>query len=450
MKQTTIILLLLSSLLTNVQANLPSAEELLKEYIRIDTTNPPGNEMKAARFLEKIFKQQGIDYQIFDLGNGRANIMASLPGDGALRPIILMHHMDVVPAEKEFWKHDPFAAVVDQGEIYGRGALDIKGKGITDLMVMLRLKEEKVKLHREVIFLGLADEEEGSTGARWLIKNQKSKLEKAQYLIDEGSGVRADDQGKTTQFYVSLGEKSPLWLTFIFKGKPGHGSIPHDDNAVTKAVNAAKVLIKLAKTEPLQVVPGTQKYLELNVKGDYRNFVGFKQDFKTSLKQRTFLQQLALQPELNALLRSTITVTGLQGSDKINTIPNQASIKVDCRLLPGVDKEKFIAKLKAAVGEAEVRVDEYYPARFTSPDSPFLKALAKVAGKVPVVPTLLTSSTDSSLFRELGIDVFGFEAYPLTSSLIEGAHGNNERMPISALNQGIETLYQLMMKLNQP
>lgn len=444
MKGKLLFILLFSCIIGPVSAGLPKPQELLQEYLRIDTTNPPGNEMKSALFLEKIFKRHDIPVQVFDLGEGRANLMATLQGDGSLPPLILLHHMDVVPADKNFWKHDPFSGVIDNGEIYGRGSVDIKGKGIVDLMVMLKLKEEGIKLKRDIIYLAVADEENNSLGSKTIIKEKGELLKKAQFLIDEGATA------KLGRYYVSLGEKSPLWLTLTFRGKTGHASIPHGDNPVEKAIEAGKKLISFAARMPLKVVPGTEKYLELNVKKDYLTFPGHKGNFKNSLRSQTFLKALALDPELNALMRNTVTITGLVGSDKVNTIPNQAKIRIDCRLLPGTSKDQFLDRIRKVVGkEVDIKIDEYYPAYFTSAKSSFLTALKKVVGEDKVVSTLLTSSTDSSLFRALGIEVFGFETYPLTQELISTAHGNDERLPVKSLEQGIDTLQRLVIELNR-
>jgi acetylornithine deacetylase/succinyl-diaminopimelate desuccinylase-like protein len=416
----------------------------LQEYVRIDTTNPPGNELKAARFLEKVFKAHDVPVEVMDLGAGRANLLARLKGDGTGPGVVLLHHMDVVPAEKAFWKHDPFAGVIDDGELYGRGSIDIKGKGIMDLLALLRLKEQGVKLKGDVIYLAVADEEMTSLGAKSFLKDHKDLLKGARYLIDEGATARDG------RFFVALGEKAPLWLALTFKGRPGHASVPHGDNAVVKALRAAERILALAEKEPLRVVKGTEKYLEINVKEDYKRFPGFSGSFQRSLKNQAFLRRIAKSPELGALLKNTITLTGMQGSDKTNTIPNEAKIKIDCRLLPGTSKDDFLKKIQGAAGkDVAIAIEEYYPATFTDPSSELLKILGKVVGPENVVTTMLTSSTDSSLFRAAGLEAFGMEVYPLTAELVDTAHGNNERIPIRALEDGVATLTRLLTELNR-
>jgi acetylornithine deacetylase/succinyl-diaminopimelate desuccinylase-like protein len=444
LKRKLLILTLLLSYPVFGQNNLPSSHELLREYIRINTTNPPGNEMKSALFLSKIFKQHGIGTEIQDLGSNRANLIATLKGDGTLPPLILLHHMDVVPAETQFWDHDPFGGMIKDGEIIGRGAVDIKGKGIMDLMAMLRLKAEGTKLKRDIIYLAVADEEINSLGSKAIIKSHEKLLEQAQFLIDEGLSGRED------LFYVSLGEKAPLWLSITFKGQPGHASIPHENNPVIKAINAAQRINHFYEKQPLKVTHGTEKFLEINTKSNYRKFSGFKNSFQESLRSQLFLSEIAKNPELNALLRNTITITGMSGSHKTNTIPNTANLKMDCRLLPGTSKDEFISTIQKLAGsDALIEVEEYYPTYFTSEKSQFLQALKNVVGPDKVVTSILTSSTDSSLYRRLGLEVFGLELYSLPSQLLEVAHGNNERIPVQNLNEGIDRLYWLILELEK-
>lgn len=434
-----------SVIFSSAKAELPSPEELLARYLRIDTTNPPGNEMKAAVFLEKIFTDHGIPVRVMNLGNGRANLVATLKGDGTGPGVILLHHMDVVPVEREFWTKDPFSGLIENGEVHGRGSVDIKGKGIVDLMTMLALKEKGAKLKGDVIYLAVADEEMTSLGAKSIIKDHPEILKGARYLIDEGATVK---DGKT---FVALGEKAPLWVALTFSGTSGHASVPHRDNPVEKALLAAKRIFDWGMSRPYRVIKGTEEYLELNVKQDYKRFPGFAGSFKRSLSNQKFLKALGRDPELNALLRDTITLTGMTGSEKTNTIPNKAQIKIDCRLLPGTTKEEFLKKIQELAGkDVELTIEEYYPATFTPPSSPFLAALKKVVGERNVVTTMLTSSTDSSLFRRAGLEAFGMELTPLTQELINNAHGNNERIPVRSLHEGIESLTKLILELNTP
>lgn len=436
----------------------PAAEalELLRAYLRIDTTNPPGHELRAARFLRSVLEREGIEARIFDMGHDRANLYAVLHGDGSARPLVLLHHMDVVPAEREYWSVPPFAAVVKDGALYGRGAVDIKGKGIIDLMTLLLLKRRGRRLERDVILLGVADEEQGSRGTLWMVRHQRDLLRGAEILIDEGAGVRTDASGKVIGYWVSVAEKAPLWLTLRFSGPSGHGSRPLRQSAVNRAVRAAHRIIDYET--PLVVSPAYRSGLLARVKrlSGLDQLPGYAGDLRSSLDDPSFLRAIAARdPEINAALRDTISITQLRGSDKINTIANEASLGLDCRLLPGSDKQTFIQRLRGVVGDATMRVtvDEYVEPRASPADGPFVRALRRVAAKrnpgVPVVTDLLLSSTDAVYYRALGIDAYGFEPYPLSDAEVALSHGNDERIRVAALDFGIETMVELVAALDR-
>src|SRR5215211_5259200 len=199
------------------------AVELMQQYLRINTSNPPGNEVDAARFFKKIFDQNGIENEIFEYKPGRANIIARLKGNGSKRPIILLSHTDVVTAEPASWEVDPFAAVIRNESIYGRGALDMKGEGLLHLMTMILLKKEGPALSRDVIFLGTADEEVNDEGSLWMIANKADLFKNAEYLLTEG-GDNLLEGGSVKIVGVDVAEKAPFWLRLTATGTPGHGS----------------------------------------------------------------------------------------------------------------------------------------------------------------------------------------------------------------------------------
>jgi acetylornithine deacetylase/succinyl-diaminopimelate desuccinylase-like protein len=436
----------------------PISEEgvkTLQEYLRINTTNPPGNEMLTAKFLKKILDKEGIKNQIFDLGNNRANLYAILKGNGSKKPLVMMHHMDVVPADPKYWSVPPFSGKIVKGEIYGRGAIDIKGKGIVDLMTMINLKRNRVPLKRDLIFLAVADEEVSSIGSKWMIKNKADLVKNAEYLFDEGETVFEDEKGNVSHFFVGIGEKSPLWLNLTFTGKPGHGSVPISDSSVNRALQAANRILEYSKNMAFHVVPGIEESIKVDFKGDMTKFPGFEKDLSTSLKNKLFLEELAKDPGYNALLRNTISITGMKGSDKINIIPNEASLSLDCRLIPGIEKEDFLNELKKVINDptVKIRVDEFYSAKYSRSDTEYMRVLEQLAKKMnkdaKIVPTIFTSSTDSSLYRALGINVYGFEAYPLDDEISDTAHGNNERIKVKNIKAGIDILTEIIKQLNK-
>ena len=209
------------------------AAALLSQYLRINTTNPPGNEMLAARWLAGVLRREGIEVQIFEPTPGKANLYARLRGDGSARPLILLNHMDVVLASPQYWQVDPFSGVIKDGYVWGRGALDMKGEAIVQLMTLVILKRAKLPLKRDVIFLATADEEIGAgVGAGWFAEHHGDLIRNAEFLINEGGTIRADGRGGDGVEYYGVGttEKSPFWLDMTARGTPGHGSRPTPDN----------------------------------------------------------------------------------------------------------------------------------------------------------------------------------------------------------------------------
>ena len=211
---------------------------LLQSYLRVDTTNPPGNERRAADFFKEIFDREGIECRIYDLGNGRANVLARLPGNGAYRPLLLLNHLDVVPAEAGRWTVPPFSGEIRDGYVWGRGATDMKGTAICQLVTMLLLKRGGAPLDRDVIFLGTADEEDGKEdGVAAMVDRYRSDLRDAEYCLTEGNTISVAD-GKTVAWDVDVTEKAPLWLKIVATGKAGHASIPEPEGAVARLVRA--------------------------------------------------------------------------------------------------------------------------------------------------------------------------------------------------------------------
>src|SRR5213594_4253011 len=234
------------------------ATALLSQYLRINTTNPPGNEIAAARWLAQVLQRDGIEARIFEPAPGKANLYARLAGDGSARPLLLLNHMDVVLASPEYWSVDPFSGAIKDGYIWGRGALDMKGEAIAQLMTMLTLKRAHVPLKRDIIFLATADEEIGAgVGAAWIVEQQASLVKDAEFLLNEGGLTRADGQGGVVFYGVGTTEKSPFWLDVTARGTAGHGSRPTPDNPVHRLIRA---LNRIAEWRtPLTVIPAVER-----------------------------------------------------------------------------------------------------------------------------------------------------------------------------------------------
>jgi acetylornithine deacetylase/succinyl-diaminopimelate desuccinylase-like protein len=428
---------------------------ILQDYLRIDTTNPPGNEIKTALFLKKILDKEGIENQIFDIGNNRANLYAILKGDGTKKPVILLHHMDVVPADEKYWTVSPFSGKIIDGYIYGRGAIDIKGKGIVDLMTMIRIKREKIPLKRDIIYLAVSDEEENSLGSKWMVENKKCLIKDADFLIDEGANICEDKKNNRDYYTVSIGEKSPLWLKLIFRGTPGHGSVPIKDSSVEKAIKGGnKIINYYYNNMEFIVLPELIEEIKMIAGEDnMKKLPGYKGD--SSFKDQAFLKIISQDPDIEASIKNTISITCLEGSNKINTIPNEATIGLDCRLLPGVNKDEFIENLKKIINDdtMEIKIEEFYNATSSPVNNDFIKAIEICAKKRntnnKVITTLLLCSTDSSIYRSAGIKSYGFEPFHYSEEELAGSHGNDERISIENVKFGIDLLTDILIEVNK-
>src|SRR2546426_4704270 len=332
------------------------AVQWMQDYLRIDTTNPPGNEARAVAFFKKILDQEGIENRVFDYAPGRANLWARIPHTTAdtRRPIILLNHMDVVTSDASHWKVPPFSGAILGGSMYGRGAQDMKDEGLAQLLVMVMLKREKPALDRDVIFLAVSDEEAAGTGTDWMIKHQPDLLENAEFLINEG-GENLLENGKVRYIGVDVGEKSPFWLHVVAHGRPGHGSRPIPDSAPNRLVKALDQII--AYRTPFKVLPVVEEFLQVMAPYEPPERARRFQNIQQSLQDKNFQNEVERDESLNFLLRNTIALTMLGGSAQTNVIPPEAWANVDVRLLPGEDPKEFLESIRQLVSDPQVGVD---------------------------------------------------------------------------------------------
>lgn len=409
---------------------------LLQDYLRIDNTNPPGNEAKAADFLEARLKESGIPYERFDFAPGRSDIYARLKGTGKKRPVLLTHHMDTVPADAAAWTVPPFSGELKDGYIWGRGTIDMKTTGMVHLMLMKMIKESGEPMSRDLIFLAVSDEEEGSEGMRWFIKNKKELIADAEYALNEGMVIETES-GKPDRYSVSTVEKAPLWLEMTAEGVSSHASEPSSDPAVERLLRALDRIIHSPR--PVKLIPSVEIYFAATG----------HPDIKKELQDPDKAAKILDLPYNRAILTNTVSVTQLKGGDKINTHPNSATAGLDCRLLPGDTPEDFLAGLKKLVGDDKVsfRTLLSESSRESSPDSELFRAIRKAAlerdAKAVVAPAVLTSSTDSHYLRELGISAYGFEPYRLADN-DERSHANDERISVDNVDFALRFLYDVL------
>jgi acetylornithine deacetylase/succinyl-diaminopimelate desuccinylase-like protein len=428
------------------------AVDWLEQYLRIDTTNPPGNEIVAAKFIKKILDDEGIENQIFEYQPGRADLWARLPHTSGQpkRPLILLNHMDVVTSDTAHWRVPPFSGQMLDGSIYGRGAQDMKNEGIAQLMAMVMAKREQVALSRDIIFLAVSDEEAEGTGTDWMIANHRDLLGNAEFLINEG-GENLVENGRVRFIGVDVGEKTPFWLHVVAHGRPGHGSRPIADSAPNRLVRALDRV--LAYRTPYKVLPMVEDFLREMAPYEPPERAKRFRNVRQALQDPHFEEQVDHDESLNFLVRNTISITMMGGSEQTNVIPSEAWANLDVRLLPGEDPKKFLDTIRKVVNDADVTV-EPVPGNFrTANSSPTNTALydairqasAEYFPDVPVVPRLTSGYTENQRYRPLGIDAYGFTPYTATDAEGSTEHGNDERIRVEEVRRGPRILYDVVM-----
>jgi len=424
----------------------------MQQYLRIDTTNPPGNEMRAVTFYKKILDQEGIENRVFEYAPGRGDLWARIPrssGRAAKRPIILLNHMDVVTSDASHWKVPPFSGEIKDGYLWGRGAQDMKDEGIAQLMVMVMLKREKVALDRDVIFLAVADEEADGSGTDWFISHQRDLLENAEFLINEG-GENLLENGRVKYVGIDVGEKTTYWLHLVAHGRPGHGSRPNPDSAPDRLVRALDRVIGY-KT-PLRVLPVVDEFLKDMAPYEPPESAAEYRNIRKALEDKKFQDEVERDESLNFLLRDTISLTMMGGSEQTNVIPPEAWANLDVRILPGGDPKMLLEEVRRVVNDPNVTVEplnaEFRVANYSGTDNALFAAITKVSEKyfpgTPVVPHITSGYTENQRYRPLGIASYGFNPYTATDEEGNTEHGNDERIRIEEVRRGPRILFDVV------
>ena len=425
---------------------LDTAVNLLSEFIRIDTTNPPGNEEDAVLFLDGYFDKAGIPTEIFHVAPKRANLLARIPGKNNGKPVVLLSHIDVVPAKAEEWEVPPFSGKVRDGFIYGRGAIDMKSQTICQLLAFAQLQKEGAKPERDIIYLATCDEEVGGQhGVEYMLKNV-DELRNASFVLSEG-GCIVDENGRL-HAQVSVAEKKLSQFMIRAKGTGGHGSMPHKNSANEKVLNAAHAI--MSYQWPFKPTSIVSTYLNGILKGEKVKGFTFT-SLKQTLSNKQFRDFVENNPVYNALLRNTVTPTILKGGEKINVIPAESSISFDARLLPTESHSNFFKKIERLAGK-DVEVIPVGTGKSNPLSSgyntPYFRGIKKVVntlmGPVPVLPFLTTGATDLRYFRNLGIPAYGFFPITLPNEELFRMHGKDERISVAALKQGLIGMYEIV------
>ena len=407
------------------------ALDLLRKYIRIQSVNPPADTRQAAELVKVVFDGAGIPVRVYTSGPaGQTNVVARLPGrDRAKKPLLLLNHLDVVPVDRAAWKLDPFAGIIQDGQIWGRGALDMKGIGVQQMMALVTLKQSGILPPRDIVMLSTADEEtNGALGIRWMIENHFADID-AEYVLDEGGFGTRDilARGKLV-FGVAVGEKQTVWLRLRAKGTAAHGSQPIPDNANITLLNALQKAMTLPRAKPHPVI--TEMIRQIG-------------------------SPLAENKYTAAIQTNTVSLTTLAAGvglpPKVNIIPSSSEATLDCRLLPGVNKDEFLSEMKARINDPRISIELISKPNdpgSSSSRTPLFEAIRRVIishhpGAV-VIPMLVPHGTDSVKLRSKGINAYGLTPMILDLATAGSMHGDTEHIPVAEFLSGLHIFFDLL------
>ena len=425
----------------------------MRRYVQFDTTNPPGNEMAAAEWLRDQLIERGItsDVTLYEPAPGRAVLVGRIEGSEPLKPLVLNHHMDVVPADPSHWSHPPFGGDVEDRYVWGRGTIDTKCLGVMHLLALERLIRGGQKLRRPVIFLAVSDEETGgSQGMGWLVEHHLDQLD-PEWVWDEGGGGFTGLMGDQPLFGVAVAEKQIQHLRLIATGEAGHGSMPHDDNANVTLMHA---LGRVLRPRPMRVNSVTFAMFQEIAKRQRFPLSSLLLHTDNPLILGLVGRRLAANKTMNAMLRDTVSLTTLNAGYKVNVIPERAEAGIDCRLLPDTDAEQFRKWLEESIADERVTVEAIKtsaPTAISPIDSPFFEAVRRALGRhVPdaiAFPLQMPGGSDSRYFRAKDIPAYGFGPFVLDISEIDRIHGVDERISVENLVLGVKITCDVVREL---
>ena len=424
----------------------------LQSMIRLNTVNPPGNELPVAKYLQAQLDSAHIETHLFEPAPGRAALVARIKGNGSKKPVLVMGHMDVVGVERAHWSVDPFAAEIRDGYLYGRGAIDDKGMLAANLMTMLLLKREVIdrggSLSRDVIFVANSDEEAGGDwGMGWLIKNHP-ELIRAEFALNEGGRTRIV-QGKPLYVAVQNTEKVSHVVTVTAHGPGGHASVPLAGNAIFRLGRALAAIGDYRA--PVQILPTTREFFgQLSkVWPDARERRAMADvASRDAARIQRGAKVLSATPVFDAVLRTGISATIASGGIRSNVIPVDASAQLNVRTLPGQSIDSVVKRLQHVVDDSLVEItvtDRGEDSPASDFGSPMFTAIAETAKaldpSLAVVPYLSTGATDSARLRIWGMQAYGLLPFPMDQNDEDRMHGNDERIPLESLKFGTRLVF---------
>jgi len=431
------------------------ASQVLAGYLRQDTRNPPGNETVGATYLAHVLRREGIPSEIVEYAPGRGSLIARLEGSGKQRPLCLLSHIDVASAESPGdWPggKGPLSGTIDaNGMIWGRGALDMKGMGVLELLTLVWLKRLQVPLERDVILLAVADEEVDNRGMQFVMQRHFARLGCSHMVNEGGLGLKDALFKGQTVFAISVAEKGVLWLRVVARGASGHGSTPRPGQAPMRLIQA---LTRIARRVPKPAVHPTLEQLFARVGRQHGGVAGVVLQ-RPALVRTLVLDRLMRQPGTRAALIDTVNITVLDtGGNQPNVVPGRATATLDIRLLPGSRPAAVIDELRQLVHDPGIQFEQlsYWPSLQSPQDDPLFRALARqaVAGRDDAVagPVLSIGFTDSLFARRAGVRAYGLVPFEVTEQEASTMHGVGERVSVANMRRGLRVLLSAVLEVS--
>ncbi len=425
--------------------------QYLTDLVRLDTSNPPGNESRVAEYLKQVADSHGISCKLLGGDPRRQNFVARLKGNGKGRPLLLMAHSDVVPAERSLWTADPFGAENKNGSIYGRGTVDDKSLLASELAVMIEIRRRNIKLNRDIILLSESDEEAGSSGIEWMIQHQYPEID-AEFALNKGGYILETKDGPKI-FQIATSEKVPTRMILTAKGTAATAAVARGDNAI---VHLTRAITRLTETEqPVRLTMPTRRYLrDLSRIPEYSWLEPIRRKLEDPATAQPAAGQIhARDAELDAMLHTTIVPTILRAGVKINMVPNSAEAQIDVERVPGETKEEVLTRFKQIINDPAVEIS-FAPGPqmpSTEPSSlttPLYLAMQHAIGRMyprdVVVPYMARIGTDGSFLRSRGMAVYGVPIFLREAEA--RSHGNDEHISTRNLDDGVELLWQMVLE----